>query len=167
MTEDELNFYSKIGLLSIDFARLESKLQELLCKLIGSDRDLISITLIERNSISQNSEMLLKLNKIRGIFEEEIKSIVIRVNNVRTDRNLFIHGLWKGPYEGSKGLMVSCEDKRVKFTQEADGKKWVQSAFYFYTLEEINSKIKEIQQINDELERIITELEEIGDVNLW
>jgi hypothetical protein len=87
-------FYSRIGLLSIRFAEVESLIIHILEKLINSDDEMIGHQLIKDNSLHTNLELLKKLSSMRSYEEEKILNIVSKLKPLQHLRNSFIHGVW-------------------------------------------------------------------------
>ena len=120
MKEIEKEFYAHLGLLSVRFAMVEYNLSIILGKLFGTDDDLISVTLIEKNTLSQNVEMLKKINKIRSCHEYEINNIIELVGRIKSNRNLFIHGIWGCPFESGNDIKIICDERRIRHKYEKD-----------------------------------------------
>jgi hypothetical protein len=70
MKDYEIEFYAQLGLLSVKFAQMKYKLSTILGKLFGTENDLIPVTVMEKNSLSKNIELLRFHLHLQ--FQEEI-----------------------------------------------------------------------------------------------
>jgi hypothetical protein len=155
------DFYSFLGLLSIKFAKMDYNLNLILSKLINPDDDLIAFTLIERNNISQTIELLEKINLIRGFEEKHLKNLLTLIKQVKTDRNLFIHGLWKEPYNSENDIVILCEERKIKYKEEKGvGRNWQYNSHKKFRLSDIKRRIIQIDDIIYVQESLIKKLED-------
>lgn len=109
-------FYFYLGLLSTLFARMESNLITILGQLIV-DNFVLTSTILERNSLAQNIELLKKINKYRGYEEAAIKNLTDKISNVKSKRNLFIHGIWSDPFELDNDIIILCYEARLLYEE--------------------------------------------------
>ncbi len=98
--DTEKEFYFYLGLLATLFSKMESNLLDILGKLIVDDFVLTN-TILEKNSLAQNIELLKSINRYRGFQEKYFESLISKMGSVRKNRNLFIHGVWSE-------LCISC-----------------------------------------------------------
>lgn len=153
MTNNEQDFYSKIGQISVGFSNLESQIKELIYILIKSDDEFVSSILLEDNSISQNLKLLLKLTKYHEIEEDRIKILHNAIDKIRINRNLFIHGLWN-LHEVENGLVYSCEIRKLEFKKVTHGFVKVLNKFLEFKpedFEELLFQIKNCSKIANEI----------------
>lgn len=164
MKEFEKNFYSKIGLLSVQFAKMEYKLSVIITGLLGID-ELIAVTIIEKNNLSQNIELLSKLNKIDSTFSRDIDMLIKHINDVRMKRNLFIHGIWKIYINAKNELKIACEERKIKYSEEKDSngkklvKQWSLNRHYSFSIKDIEEQIEVISNIIKNEDEIIDKIE--------
>ena len=71
----EKEFYAYLGLLSVQFAKMEHKLTVILCQLLGNEDNLINLIVIENNTLEKNLDLLKKINKIRHIYPQIITEL--------------------------------------------------------------------------------------------
>ncbi len=121
--EAEKEFYFYIGLLSAKYARMELLVRRMLGAFI-SDDDVLNAYLFEKNGISANIELIKTIN-IRHNYEPEIlKGILSEINNIKAERNSFIHGIWNAPHKKDNDVFINCINPKMKFVQEPDGRRW-------------------------------------------
>jgi len=94
---------------------MEYNLSTILGKLIGTGDDLLSATITENNTLSKNLELLKKVNIIRGFREEYIKNLHKKIAKVRSDRNLFIHGIGGQPQKHGNDIIIYCDERKTKY----------------------------------------------------
>ncbi len=168
MKDFEKEFYSQIGLLSVQFAKMEYKLSAIVSTLIGVEDNTIAVTIVEKNNLSQNIEFLIKLNRIQEFQETKVDELIKRVKKVKGQRNLFIHGIWKDPIETKTGIKVVCEERRIKYTITKDEKgrlvsrNWSFNRHYTFDLIEIQKEIVDITEIINLEDKLIEILEDEG-----
>lgn len=148
LTDTQKEFYSYLGLLSVKFAKMEYYLSLMISKLIRNDDDLISIMMIEKNNLSQNIDLIKKINLIRGFEEESIKNLLGLISQVKNDRNLFIHGIWGEPISSENDIKIVCEERKIKYEEEkGSGKTWQLNQNHVFRLTYIKSKIVKLDDI--------------------
>lgn len=116
---DEREFYFYLGLLSTKFSILEYNILKILGGLISTDF-ILSNTLLERNSLAQNLELLKKIYKQRKFEEKGIQRLIEQASDVKKKRNLFIHGLWGKPVRKENDLIIFCGEPKMDYTQEVE-----------------------------------------------
>jgi hypothetical protein len=165
MKDYEIEFYAQLGLLSVKFAQMEYKLSTILGKLFGTENDLIPVTVMEKNSLSKNIELLRKLNKIRKFQYSLILDLISQISKIQSDRNLFIHGIWSDPFESENSIEIVCDEKKVRYNEEKDkegiiiDQTWRYNKNHIFSLNDIKSRIKDIDDILILENKLIGELE--------
>jgi len=143
--ESKKEFYYYLGLLSTKFAKLEFNLLSILSKLILDDFVLTS-TILERNSLSQNIELLKKINKYKKFEVKSITKLIMSISNLKTTRNLFIHGIWGEPYIAENDISIHCQEARILYEEMENGKRWSSVRNHTFKLAFIK---KQVQIIDD------------------
>lgn len=115
--EHKKEVYFYLGLLSTLFAKMESKLLDILGKHITSDFVLAN-TLFQRNTLYQNIEMLKSVNDLKGFEEETVKKLIQKISSIRKTRNLFIHGVWDEPIEFENDILIICRESKLDYSEE-------------------------------------------------
>lgn len=160
MTDHEKEFYAHLGLLSIQFSKMEYKLAVIVGELIGTKYDQISVTITDQNNLHQNMGLLKKFSDIRDIKEEELDNLYKKVDSIRANRNLFIHGIWGEPFETENEIKIVCEERKIKYREELNDKKEVTAKHWTYnkhhvfeltTIKNLIQQINEILETEDEL----------------
>jgi|GEM_PF-4774189 len=174
-TQIEIEFYSEVGLLSTKFAISEQLIQEILCLIISkSTNDTITLTMIEDMSLWKKLDLLKKILKVHSFWEKDLLSIIDRLDKVRVERNLFIHGLWKKPIQEGNKITVSVETKKIKFKEDKPDpelvkqgyshsysqRTWHFNSYKTYTLKQIKSIVFEINSIIIQQNKIIEDIKE-------
>lgn len=167
MKEMNKEFYAHIGQLSIQFAKMEYKLSTIISKLISQEDELITLTLIEDNTLHKNLILLADLNRIRDVYAETIFKLIKEIEDIKKARNLFIHGIWDEPHQTEGGIaMITCEERRLKRIVEKDKKgkvtsiHWSYSRHNFYELNDFKKYIKTINRIIKIEDALIKALDE-------
>ena len=115
--ENKKDVYFYLGLLSTLFAKMESKLLDILGKHITSDFVLAN-TLFERNTLYQNIEILKSVNDLKGFEEVTVKKLIQKISSIRKTRNLFIHGVWDEPIEFENDILIVCRESKLDYSEE-------------------------------------------------
>lgn len=154
MKDYEKEFYAQIGFLSIKFSKMEYKLSVIVSELLGVDEDLVAVTITEKNNLSQNLELLSKLNQLKAYKETEINDLSTKIKKIQSNRNLFIHGIWQDPFESEKGVEVVCEERKIKYSVTKRNKlgrvinqEWSVNRFHSFELQDIKNLINIIDEL--------------------
>ena len=115
--ENKKEVYFYLWLLSTLFAKMESKLLDILGKHITSDFVLAN-TLFERNTLYQNIEILKSVNDLKGFEEVTVKKLIQKISSIRKTRNLFIHGVWDEPIEFENDILIVCRESKLDYSEE-------------------------------------------------
>lgn len=160
--EPKKEFYFYLGLLSTKFAVMESNLLKILGLLI-IDNFVLTATILERNSLAQNIELLKKVNKYRGYEENAIKNLIEKIGHIKGKRNLFIHGIWSEPFESNNDVVISCYEPKLLYEEEKEGDKisklWTSSNKHEFKLTYIKKLVENIGNIITEQDYLIRKLD--------
>lgn len=156
----EKEFFYYLGLLSTKFASMESLLIDVIGCLIMPN-PIITNTLLEKNSLFQNLELLNKLNKYIKVDQERVQKIYQSISNIRSKRNLFIHGVWKKPYKKDIKYFMICQESKLIYHEEENKKIWTQGKNHKFELTTISNLVWETTDIIVELENIISEFDDL------
>lgn len=165
MKEFEKDFYAQLGILSVKFSKLDYFLSVILELLLGTGDSTISLTLIENNNIAKNIDLIRKINRIRHYEENKISNLLDQVDNIKGDRNLFIHGIWSPPLESEDGISMICQARKIKYSLKKDKKgivirsEWRFNENYVFSLPQIKEKIIKIDEVLLILHNIIEKLD--------
>jgi hypothetical protein len=163
--ESKKEFYFYLGLLSTKFAIMESNLLKMLGLLIV-DNFVLTSTILERNSLAQNIELLKKVNNYRGYEENAIKSLTEKIAQIKSKRNLFIHGIWGEPFEYDNDVIISCYEPKLIYDEEINNngekisKTWTSSNQHEFRLTYIKKLVENIGDIITAQDYLISKLEE-------
>ena len=144
--ESEKEFYYYLGILSTKFAVLEYNILTILGLLIV-DNFVLTGTILEKNSLAQNIELLKKINSYRQIEEKTITIILEKIANVRSKRNLFIHGIWSTPYHADNDVKINCSEPKILYVKEKTGRTWSQKTNHTFRLSYIRRLVLTIDEI--------------------
>jgi hypothetical protein len=157
-SQSSREFYYYLGLLSTKFAEVETNIMSIVGKLVIDEVFLIN-TIIEKNSLSQNIELLKKLNLYREFEQEVIKNLVEKVSMLRSDRNLFIHALWGEPFLKDDKVLVSCLEPKILSRIGRYGRTWASGREHEFELSYLISRIEEIEAVIEIQEMLLSKLE--------
>jgi hypothetical protein len=165
MKDYEIEFYARLGLLSVKFAQMEYKLSTILGKLFGSDDDLITVTVTEKNTLTKNIELLKSLNRIRKFQYALILDLINKISKIQSDRNLFIHGIWGNPIISENSVIIICDEKKIRYNEEKDkvgniiDQTWHFNKNHILSLTDIENRINDIDNIISLEDSLIKDLE--------
>lgn len=160
--ETTKEFYFYIGLLSTKFAIIESNILSLLGGLITNDFVLTN-TILERNSLSQNIDFLKKINKYRRFEEHKIQIVIQKISAIRIQRNMFIHGLWGVPTDKDNDIVIICSEPKIVYEEQMNHRKWSSTKNHVFHLSYIKKLIEQTDIIIYELEFLAKRLEDDSD----
>jgi hypothetical protein len=159
MKKDKDRVFQLIGRLTIQFATMEHRLQGLLETLMGDGNSLVGpllihnmplagllkkISVLAHCRIGENSQLLLDL-------ERAIK----KINDLREERNLLIHGDWKIENSGSSRIIV--RDFKMKYEQGA----WQEFSETIFSEKKLTDLNRRLEGLGNEVDYIVRRLEEI------
>ncbi len=157
---EEKEFYYYLGLLSTKFASLETSLIDLIGCALKINAFISNVTL-ERNSLSQNIDLLRRIIKHNGWEKERIEKIISKVSAVRTNRNLFIHGIWDKPFQRKNGkFYVSCREAKLELLNTGSLPHFTFGKVYIFELNQIKNLTWEVRDIVIEIEQIFFDRED-------
>ena len=168
MKEFEKEFYTHLGLLSVKFSKMDYNLSYIVGKLLGNDDDLINITLIEKNTLSQNIELLKKINRIRNYRNSTIVNLITEISKIKNKRKLFIHGIWGKPFVSDNDIKIVCDERRLRYKEVKDNtgyvfkKEWSYNQNHVFRLTYIKKQISKIEDILLSQDFLIKELEDVN-----
>lgn len=157
----EQEFYATLGVLSVSFASMESKVKQLLALLINPDEELVSMMMIQNLNLENTLSRLSDINNHREFYETELTEIIKRVRKIKKERNLFIHGVWYTPYLNEGSIKVHCDERKVVFQKESyrinsDTKHWSMNNVKEYDLTFLKDIVIEVDSIIHVIEDIIS-----------
>lgn len=161
LSDENTLFYAYIGLITVRFAEVESLVSHIIEKIINSDDDIIASTLIEGNSLFLNLKLLAKINRSRGYRENDIKSIIKKIDESRIIRNSLIHGVWSEVVKDQDELRIFCSNHKHIFEKVSNTtKRWSRYSAEEFTLEHLKNEINNIDDVLITLKKVWIELNE-------
>lgn len=147
-TSGELSkeFYYYLGRLSTKFAEVESNIMSILGKLVIDEVFLIN-TIIERNPLNQNIQLLKRLNLYREFETAAMQKMIEQVSALRSVRNLFIHSLWGEPYTKNEKVLIFCIEPKIVSEIKRHGRMWASGKEHEFELSYLISKIVELELV--------------------
>ena len=151
-------FYYYLGLMSTKFAKIEYNILTILGLLIIEDF-VLSGTLLERNTLERNIELLKKVNQYRMFKTSLVSQMLAKLGSVKKNRNLFIHGIWSEPYIEENDLMISCSERKIQHTMLSHGNNWSSAKNHKFRIGYIKKQVLIIDEIILTQDHLIKELE--------
>jgi hypothetical protein len=146
--EAQVNFYYHLGKLATSFATLEDALRYLLVMVINSEDPFPILYVIERNSFSQNLDLLRNLSRFKAVDPRtQIEKLILEIEPVRSLRNSFIHGVWEEAHKAGKEIVFELSEFKMKYEIDKDGESWMNAKRSAYTLQDIKNKTYLIEQL--------------------
>lgn len=146
-----------IGELTVQFATLEHRLQQILELLMGQDNALIGPLFIH------NLSLATLLRKIRVVAQyrlrenrpllRELERTLRAINAIREERNLLIHGEWR--IKNIDSFPVKVRDFRMRY----DGGEWQEFTETALTEKKITRLVKRLKRLNSDVDHLIEELD--------
>ncbi|MGD8782684.1 MAG: hypothetical protein PVH88_27480 [Ignavibacteria bacterium] len=159
--ENEIELYSLLGLVTIRFAKLESKLTELLSTLIHPDDSLLSATLTEDIFLFKTIELIEKVGRIRILNDKKIKEIVSSANSLRKERNYFIHGDWEVKSKINGSVKAVCYRPKITFKQNETTKLWKRGfTSKIYTSDTLRKTAIVVEALTNNIKKLIDEIKD-------
>jgi hypothetical protein len=154
MLKDKL--FQRIGELTVQFATLEHRLQQLLELLMGEDNTLVGPLFIH------NLSLAALLRKIRIVAQYrarentrllyELERTIKAIDTIREERNLLIHGEWQ--IEETSSFPVKVRDFRVRY-EGGDWQKFTETAL---TEKKVTRLVRRLKGLAHDVEHLIHEL---------
>jgi hypothetical protein len=154
MLKDRL--FQGIGELTVQFATLEHRLQQLLELLMGKDNVLIGPLFIH------NLSLATLLRKIRIVarykvrensrFLYDLERTVRSIDAVREERNLLIHGEWQ--IKDTETFPVKVRDFRMRYDQ-SDRQEFTETAL---TEKKVTRLVRRLKGLGNDVNHLIDEL---------
>ncbi len=153
MLKDKL--FQRIGELTVQFATLEHRLQQLLELLMGKNNTLIGPLFIHNLSLAA---LLRKIRivaqyKARGNtrFLYDIERTVKAIDAIREERNLLIHGEWQ--IKEAEAFPVKIRDFRIRY-EDGDWQEFTETAL---TEKKVTRLVRRLKGLAHDVEHLIHE----------
>ena len=160
----EKDAYAVLGELSAKFSNLEFAVSNVLEMLIDSTAPAVGAVLTSNQSLSKNFDLISKLVSFRFAADSEVaaevSTMVAEANNLRRERNLFVHGNWLISPEGVKADTIICYDLRPKLRQ--NGYSLTRFEEHKFTIEELRGRSEEVGELVAQSFRLARELGATG-----
>lgn len=153
MLKDKL--FQRIGELTVQFATLEHRLQQLLELLMGKDNTLIGPLFIH------NLSLATLLRKIRIVAQYkardntrllyDLERTIKAIDTIREERNLLIHGEWQ--VKDTDAFPVKVRDFRMRY-EDGDWQEFTETAL---TEKKITQLVRRLKGLSNDVEHLIRE----------
>jgi hypothetical protein len=154
-------FFELFGELCVQLSNLEAFVTQILEYLIDKDHPNVGGLLVSELPISKKLEHIRTLAGFRFAHDTEMESAVIgiikRINDIRIERNSFIHGMWSLDAELLGQQKVRCLDPRWRASKEE--KHWGRMRETIWSFDDLQSRISEVQSVTTELFSLKEKLE--------
>ena len=154
MLKDKL--FQRIGELTVQFATLEHRLQQLLELLMGKGNVLIGPLFIH------NLSLAALLGKIRVVAQyrirenkpllHELERTLRAIDAIREERNLLIHGEWQ--IKDTETFPVKVRDFRMRY----DGSDWQEFTETALTEKKVTRLVRRLKGLGNDVDHLIEEL---------
>lgn len=159
MKKDKDRIFQLIGKLTIQFATMEHRLQSLLEKLMGNGHTLITPLFIhEMPLVSLLKKIsLLSICRIHNDSQllVDLEQVVKKINALREERNLLIHGEWN--IENSNGSSIVVRDFKMRYEQGA----WQEFSETIFTEKKLITLTRRMEGLGNDVDYIVRRLDEI------
>ncbi len=155
MVKDRL--FQRIGELTVQFATLEHRLQQLLELLMGQGNTLIGPLFIH------NLSLVSLLRKLRVVarykvhentrFLYDLDRTVKAIDAIREERNLLIHGDWQ--IEDTETFPVKVRDFRMRYDQN-NRQEFTETAL---TEKKVTRLVRRLKGLGNDVDHLIKELD--------
>jgi hypothetical protein len=156
MKKDKI--YQLIGRITVQFATMEHRLQGLLEMLIGDGNNIIGPMFIHDIPLGG---LLKKINMLahcrfqdNSLFLSELQRILKKIEELRDERNLLIHGDWK--IEDLDSLKITVRDFKMKYDPGA----WQEFSETELTEKKLTAINRRLEGLGGEVEYFVRRLNE-------
>lgn len=168
MKKDQLTkeamLYQSLGHLSTRFAHMEELLKELLIQMITQQKvdTLIGRIMVDDFPLLKTLQSLKKLLRTERKIETQLKLTLAMIEDLRKDRNYFVHGLWQEPVLNKKTteIEIQCASKRIIFKEDEDSRTWTTKSHKKFTLTDIHNCREKVEKAISKLQEILDKIEE-------
>jgi len=123
-------------------------------RLINPDYEMIGYLLIEQNSLDKNLKLLSQLIDERGYEEEKINEIISQIQNLKSTRNFFIHGVWSDVMVKDDIPIIHCANHKWIRKKVSNGTHSTRYKSQTFTLGDLELTIKKADEISNKLKNI-------------
>lgn len=159
MKKDKDRIFQLIGRLTVQFATMEHRLQGLLESLMGNGNSLVGPLFIHNMSLAVLLKKISVLVNCRIRDDSQlllnVERTIKRLNDLREERNLLIHGDWKIKDSGSSRIIV--RDFKMKYVEGV----WQEFTDISFTEKKLNTLNRKLEGLGSEVDYIVRRLEEI------
>jgi hypothetical protein len=159
MKKDKDRIFQLIGRLTVQFATMEHRLQGLLESLMGNGNSLVGPLFIHNMSLAVLLKKISFLANCRIRDDSQlllnVERTIKKLNGLREERNLLIHGDWKIKDSGSCRIIV--RDFKMKYEQG----QWQEFTDISFTEKKLTALNRKLEGLGSEVDYIVRRLEEI------
>ena len=159
MKKDKDRIFQLIGKLTIQFSTMEHRLQGLLKSLMGNGNSLVGPLFIHNMSLAV---LLKKISVLANCQIRDDSQLLLnvertikRLNDLREERNLLIHGDWK--IKNTSPCRITVRDFKMKYDQG----KWQEFTDISFTEKKLTTLNRKLEGLGSEVDYIVRRLEEI------
>jgi len=150
--------FQLIGKLTVQFATMEHRLQGLLETLMGGDNILVGPLFIHNMTLAVLLRKISIVSQCRirdnTLLLAELERTIKKIDTLRGERNLLIHGDWKIESTDSSCITV-CD-----FKMRCDEGTWQEFTETSFTEKKLNSLIRRLNGLDNEVEYLARKLNE-------
>jgi len=154
-SEKQLYYY--LGLISTKFASLEYNVLNLLSRLVV-DNFVLATTILDKNTLYQNVELIKKINKYQKFEEATVSKLISNISKVRKTRNLFIHGIWSNPEKEGEQVVIQCAEPKILYEEGSYGASWSPKKYYEFRLSDLEKECTTIDTLNKILADLLNKI---------
>lgn len=150
--------FQLIGKLTVQFATMEHRLQGLLETLMGGDNILVGPLFIHNMTLAVLLRKISIVSRCRirdnVVLLAELDRTIRKIDTLRGERNLLIHGDWK--IENINSSCITVRD----FKMRCDEGTWQEFTETSFTEKKLNSLIRRLNGLDNEVEYLARKLNE-------
>lgn len=158
------SFYTAFGFVTCAFARMEANLRALIAGLAFGDNSVTASVFLDSTQLTENTRTLRELARDHHDHEAAMVMIAKRIEQLRTKRNLFIHGLWEEGDFLEQGGHAIVRDLNSVYEKKANSRQWIRGKACRYSIKDFNELIAEIEAIQNAINNLCEELERTEDL---
>lgn len=159
MPSDE-RFYMAFGELTAAFAHMEADIRRFISGLAFRSDPTIAGAFLDSSQLAANLNTLRKLARRFWNEQTRIDALASSVERIKSQRNLFIHGLWNPASFGQPDGAAEVLDLKTAYEAEPTTKKWSYGDTQRFSLAQFVSIHAQVREIIEEIENLMDSLED-------
>ncbi|OPY72639.1 MAG: hypothetical protein A4E64_02898 [Syntrophorhabdus sp. PtaU1.Bin058] len=147
-------FYTVFGYLTSAFACMEGDLRFLVAGIAFGNDSITTSAFMDSSQLIDNLRILRKLSRQYWGAESQFAEVIDSIEQIRSTRNLFIHGLWTPGKFGETNGVASVQDLKTSFESSSTMREWRHGQTMDFSLDDFRILLADVNEAIDKIAKL-------------